>query len=134
VGSGATIAGISTALKAKNKAFKAFAVEPKESAVLSGAEPGQHKIQGIGVGFKPPLLVKGAVDGIIQVPSADAFTMARNVARLEGIPCGISSGANFAGALQVAQAPESKGKTIVVMVPSFSERYMSSDLFKKLEN
>lgn len=134
VGTGSTISGIAQALKAKNPAFKTYAVEPAESPVLSGGEPGQHKIQGIGVGFKPPLLGKAAVDGIIQVPGADALEMARQVVRLEGIPCGISTGAVFAAVLDVAQIPGSKGKTIVVMASSSSERYLSTELFKKLEN
>ncbi len=134
VGTGATITGIAQTLKEKNPGFKAYAVEPAESAVLSGAEPGQHKIQGIGAGFKPPLLGKGAVDGIIQVLSKQAIDMAREVSRLEGIACGISSGAAFAAVLEVAQIPESKGKTIIVMVPSFAERYVSSDLFQKMES
>lgn len=133
VGTGATITGISQVLKSKNPNFKSFAVEPAESAVLSGGEPGQHKIQGIGVGFKPPLLNKSAMDGIIQVPSKDAIETARAVSRLEGIPCGISAGACFAAALEVAQLPENKGKTIVVMVASFAERYISSDLFQRVE-
>ena len=134
VGTGSTISGIAQALKAKNPGFKAYAVEPAESPVLSGGEPGQHKIQGIGVGFKPPLLGKAAVDGIIQVPGTDALEMARQVVRLEGIPCGISTGAAFAAVLDVAQIPGSKGKTIVVMASSSSERYLSTELFKKLEN
>lgn len=134
VGTGATISGIAQVLKGKKPGFQAFAVEPAESPVLSGGDAGQHKIQGIGVGFKPPILDKAAVDGVIQVPSQQALDMAREVSRLEGIPCGISSGANFAAALHAAQLPENKGKTIVVMVPSFSERYISSELFRKLEN
>ncbi|MGB4106303.1 MAG: cysteine synthase A [Alphaproteobacteria bacterium] len=134
VGTGATITGIAHVLKEKKKDFKAFAVEPAESPVLSGGDPGQHKIQGIGVGFKPPLLNKSAVDGVIQVPGQQALEMAREVSRLEGIPCGISSGANFAAALHAAQLPENKGKTIVVMVPSFAERYIASELFQRLEN
>ena len=134
VGTGATITGVGQALKQKKAAFKTYAVEPAESPVLSGGEPGQHKIQGIGAGFKPPLLSKAAVDGIIQVPSDDAMAMAREVARIEGIPCGISSGANFAAALEVARTPESKDKVIVVMVPSFAERYIATDLFQKIEN
>lgn len=134
VGTGATISGIAQALKQKNPAFKSYAVEPAESPVLSGGDPGQHKIQGIGVGFKPPLLGKAAVDGIIQVPGADALEMARQIVRLEGIPCGISTGAAFAAVLDVAQIPASAGKTIVVMASSSSERYLSTELFKKLEN
>ncbi len=133
VGTGATITGIAQVLKQKNPAFKSYAVEPAESPVLSGGEPGQHKIHGIGAGIKPPLLHKSAVDGIIQVPSKQALETAREVARLEGIPCGISSGATFWAAREIAQMPESKGKTIVVMVSSFAERYTSTDLFQKID-
>lgn len=134
VGTGATITGIAEVLKEKKKGFKVFAVEPAESPVLSGGDPGQHRIQGIGAGFKPPLLSKSAIDSIIQVPDGQALDAAREVSRLEGFPCGISGGANFAAALDVAQMPESKGKSIIVMVPSFAERYIASDLFKRIEN
>jgi cysteine synthase A len=134
VGTGATISGIAQTLKEKNPGFKAYAVEPAESPVLSGGEPGQHRILGIGVGFRPPLLGKTAVDGIIQVPGTQALDMAREVLRLEGIPCGISTGAAFAAVLDVAQIPDSRGKTIVVIAPSSSERYMSTELFRKLES
>jgi cysteine synthase A len=134
VGTGATVTGLAQVLKEKKKGFKIFAVEPAESPVLSGGNPGQHRIQGIGVGFKPPLLSKSAIDSIIQVPDGQALEVAQEISRLEGFPCGISGGANFAAAVEVAQMPESKGKSIIVMVPSFAERYIASDLFKRIEN
>ncbi|MGB4057676.1 MAG: cysteine synthase [Alphaproteobacteria bacterium] len=136
VGTAATIIGMAQTLKQKNPAFEVFAVEPAESPVLSGGEPGQHKIQGIGAGFKPPLLEKAGsvINGIIQVPSKDAIEMARQVTQLEGITCGLSTGATFAAALEVARLPTSKGKTIIVMAASPAERYVASELFDKIES
>lgn len=129
VGSGATITGISAALRKKKNGFRAFAVEPSESAVLSGGKPSQHKIQGIGAGFIPPILDKKVVDGIVKVTSERAFETARDVTKTEGIAAGISSGAALAAAMDVARIPENKGKKIVVIFPSGAERYLSSPLF-----
>ncbi len=133
VGTGATITGIAKALKAKNPAFKAYAVEPELSAVLSKGVVMQHKIQGIGAGFVPPLLDKAAVDGVVKITDDEAMNTAREIAKLEGIPCGISSGAALAAAIKVARIPESKGKTAVVFLPSGAERYIASQLFNSVE-
>jgi cysteine synthase A len=132
VGTGGTITGISQVLKQRNPNFKTYAVEPEDSAVLSGEDPGPHKIQGIGAGFSPAVLDEKMIDGIIKVGNQKAFDMAREVAQSDGIPCGISSGAAMAAAIEVAQMPENKGKTIVVMLASFAERYISTDLFADL--
>lgn len=129
VGTGGTVSGVGKALKAKKPDLKAYAIEPEESAVISGEEPGPHKIQGIGTGFIPENFDKSVVDGVIKINSETAMNTAREMARLEGIPCGISSGANIAGALQVAQLPENKGKTIVTIACSMAERYISTALF-----
>ncbi|MCB9983244.1 MAG: cysteine synthase A [Rhodospirillales bacterium] len=134
VGTGGTISGISRVLRAKKAEFKAYAVEPAESPVISGGDPGPHKIQGIGAGFVPENLDTTLIDGVIQVSSEEAITMAREVARLEGIPCGISSGAAMAAAKKVAQMPENKGKQIVVILASIAERYISTALFEDLED
>ncbi len=133
VGTGGTLSGVSAVLKAKKPGFKTYAVEPEESSVISGGEPGPHKIQGIGAGFIPDNLDTDLVDGAIKVSSQAAINMAREMARLEGIACGISSGAAFVAALEVAKMPENKGKKIVVIVPSFAERYISSVLFEDLD-
>ena len=130
VGTGATITGISKALRARKPGFKAYAVEPAESAVLSGKEPSQHEIQGIGAGFVPPILDVKTIDGVIGIPSKRAYEVAREVGRLDGIPCGISSGAALAAAVEVARAAENKGKMIAVIFPSMAERYFSTPLFK----
>ncbi len=129
VGTGGTVTGVSQVLKQRKESFKTYAVEPTESHVLSGGEPGPHKIQGIGAGFIPSILDQGMIDGVIQVDGDTAIATAREMARLEGIPCGISSGGAFEAAKRVAQVPENKGKSIVVIVPSFAERYISSALF-----
>lgn len=132
VGTGATITGIAKALKHHKPDFKAYAVEPAECAVLSGAEKkAQHHIQGIGAGFVPPILDTSIIDGVITIDSARAFETAREVAKLEGIACGISSGAALAAAIDVANAPESKGKVIAVILPSMAERYLTTELFPK---
>ncbi|MDX8390293.1 MAG: cysteine synthase A [Mariprofundaceae bacterium] len=133
VGTGGTITGVAEVLKQRNPAFKAFAVEPVDSPVISGGEPGPHKIQGIGAGFIPENLNTEIIDGIEQVSNDDAFAMARRLADEEGIPGGISSGAAVVAALNVAAKPEMKGKRIVVVLPSMAERYMSTDLFKGIE-
>ncbi|MCB1591430.1 MAG: cysteine synthase A [Alphaproteobacteria bacterium] len=133
VGTGGTLTGVSQVLKQKKPGFKTYAVEPEESPVLSGGDPGPHKIQGIGAGFVPEILDEDLIDGVVKVQSDEAFEMARELARLEGIPGGISSGAAMAAARQVAQMPENKGKQIIVILPSFAERYMSTPLFDGLE-
>ncbi len=132
VGSCATIMGLTTALKKKKPGLKSYAVEPEEASVLSGLKvPVQHDIQGIGVGFVPAIMDVKAVDGIIKVPSAKALEIARELALVEGIPGGISAGANLLAAMQVAKMPENKGKTIVFVVASSAERYLSTPLFTK---
>lgn len=129
VGTGGTITGTSQVLKAKNPGIKIIAVEPEDSPVLSGGKPGPHKIQGIGAGFVPDVLEQGVIDEIMTISNETSFVTARNVAKLEGIPVGISSGATIAAALEVAARPEMKGKTIVVIAASCAERYISTDLF-----
>jgi len=133
VGTGGTITGVSEVLKSRNAEFKAFAVEPADSPVISGGQPGPHKIQGIGAGFIPKNLNIDILDGVEKVSNDEAFAMARRLADEEGIPGGISSGAAVTAALRVAARPEMKGKRIVVIIPSMAERYMSTDLFKGIE-
>lgn len=133
VGTGGTISGTAEVLKSRNSNFKAIAVEPADSPVISGEAPGPHKIQGIGAGFIPKNLNLDIVDGIEKVSNDEAFEMARRLASEEGIPGGISSGAAVVAALNVAAKPEMKGKRIVVILPSMAERYMSTDLFKDIE-
>ena len=133
VGTGGTLTGVSQVLKQKKPGFLTYAVEPVESPVISGGEPGPHKIQGIGAGFIPGNLDTKLVDGAVKIDSNTALETAREVARLEGIPCGISSGAAMAAAKQVAQMPENKGKQIVVIIPSTAERYISTLLFDGLD-
>lgn len=133
VGTGGTITGVSEVLKERNPAFKAFAVEPADSPVISGGAPGPHKIQGIGAGFIPKNLNVDILDGIEQVTNDEAIAMARRLSNEEGIPGGISSGAAVVAALRVAARPEMKGKRIIVVLPSMAERYMSTDLFKGIE-
>ena len=129
VGTGGTITGIAEALKARKPGFKAVAVEPIDSPVLSGGNPGPHKIQGIGAGFIPDVFNGEAIDEIIQVQSADAFETARAVAATEGLLVGISSGAALHAATELAKRPENKGKNIVVILPDTGERYLSTPLF-----
>jgi cysteine synthase A len=129
VGTGGTITGVSQFLKGKKPSLKAIAVEPSDSAVLSGGKPGPHKIQGIGAGFIPDVLDTSVIDEIITVSNEAAFDTARKLAKTEGILCGISSGAAMAAAMKLAERRDTKGKTIVVMLPSTGERYISTDLF-----
>ncbi len=130
VGTGGTITGIAEALKTRKPGLKMIAVEPEDSPVLSGGIPGPHKIQGIGAGFVPAVLDMDAIDEVIKIGNETAFDMARKVARLEGVPVGISSGGALAAAIEIGRRPEMEGKTIVVILPSFAERYLSTALFE----
>ena len=130
VGTGGTITGVAQVIKSRNPNFKAIAVEPAASPVLSGGAPGPHKIQGIGAGFVPDVLDRGVIDDVVTVTNEDAFETARRLAKTEGILCGISSGAAVWAALQVAARPEWKGAQIVTILASTGERYLSTDLFK----
>jgi cysteine synthase A len=132
VGTGGTITGVGQVLKQRNPAIRVIAVEPEDSPVLSGGKAGPHKIQGIGAGFIPDILDRGVIDEVITVSNQTSFDHSRAMARLDGIPAGISSGAAVAAALEVAARPGMDGKTIVVIIPSFAERYISSALFDGL--
>lgn len=132
VGTGGTLTGVGQVLKARKSSVKMIAVEPEDSPVLSGGQPGPHKIQGIGAGFVPAILDKGLIDEVVTISNETAFETARKVARNEGIPVGISSGAALAAALEVGARPDMAGKTIVVIIPSFAERYLSTALFEGL--
>ena len=129
VGTGGTITGVAEVIKARKPSFQAVAVEPSASPVLSGGLPGPHKIQGIGAGFVPEVLNTKIIDAVITVTNDQAFETARKMAKLEGILCGISSGAAVYAALQVARRPENAGKQIIVILPSTGERYLSTELF-----
>jgi len=132
VGTGGTLTGCAEALKPRRPGLRIVAVEPKDSAVLSGGKPGPHVIQGIGAGFVPEVLDTKAIDEIITITNEDAVATARKVARMEGIPVGISSGAIISAALQVAKRPANEGKTVVCFAPSTAERYLSTVLFEGL--
>ena len=129
VGTGGSTTGVGKYLKGKKPSIKIIAVEPEDSPVLSGGNPGPHKIQGIGAGFVPDVLERDIIDEVITISNATAFATAREASKREGIPAGISSGATIAAALEVAKRPEMAGKTIVVIVASAAERYISTDLF-----
>lgn len=132
VGTGGTFTGVGSVLKARKPGVRMIAVEPEDSPVLSGGQAGPHKIQGIGAGFVPGNLDKTLVDEVITIGNETAFETARKAAKLEGVPCGISSGAAIAAAIEVGTRPEMKGKTIVAIIPSFAERYLSTALFDGL--
>jgi cysteine synthase len=133
IGTGGTITGVSQVLKPRKPDLHIVAIEPAESPILSGGQPAPHKIQGIGAGFVPAILDTSAYDEVVTASSEEAFTYARLAARLEGIPVGISSGAAIAAALKVGKRPQFAEKTIVLIIPSFAERYLSTALFEGLE-
>lgn len=133
VGTGGTVTGVSEVIKARKPSFQAVAVEPADSAVLSGKKPGPHKIQGIGAGFVPDVLNRDVVDEVVTVTNDQAFETARKLAREEGLLVGISSGAAAYAASVVAARPENKGKTIVAILPDNGERYLSTPLFQEAE-
>ncbi|MDP6390718.1 MAG: cysteine synthase A [Alphaproteobacteria bacterium] len=132
VGTGGTLTGCAEVLKERNPELRMIAVEPEDSAVLSGRPPGSHRIAGIGAGFVPSILNTEMIDEIVTIANETAFEMARKAAQLEGLPIGISSGAAISAALEVAGRPGMKGKRIVVIIPSFAERYLSTELFDGL--
>lgn len=133
VGTGGTLTGVGSVIKARKPSFRVVAVEPEDSPILSGGQPGPHKIQGIGAGFVPDILNTDLIDEVVQIGNARSFEMARTAARLEGLPAGISSGAALAAAIEVGGRPENAGKQIVAIIPSIAERYLSTALFDGLD-
>lgn len=133
VGTGGTLTGVGNILKPRKPDFKLFAVEPEASPILSGGQPGPHKIQGIGAGFIPDILDMSLIDEVLKVSNQSAFELARVAGRVEGLAVGISSGAALSAAFDLSKRPEMSGKLIVVVLPSFAERYLSTDLFEGLE-
>jgi cysteine synthase A len=133
VGTGGTITGVAEVLKARKSSFQAIAVEPANSPILSGGKPGAHKIQGIGAGFIPSVLKVELIDEVITVTDEDAIAFGRRLAREEGLLSGISTGAALCAAVRVAQRPENRDRLIVMIQPSFGERYLSTPLFQDLE-
>jgi cysteine synthase A len=132
IGTGGTVTGVGEVLKRRKHSLRMVAVEPEDSAVLSGGPPGPHKIQGIGAGFIPDILNRGIIDEVLRIGNETAFRTAREAARLEGIAVGISSGAALAAAYELAARPEMSGKTVVVVLPDHAERYLSTPLFEGL--
>src|SRR5690606_24852811 len=132
VGTGGTITGVGLVLTKKNPDLKAIAVEPEDSPVLAGGAPGPHQCQGVGACFVPDVLERSVIDEVVTVGNQPAFDIARKVAKLEGIPVGISSGAAVAAALEVGSRPDMAGKNIIIIIPSFAERYLSTALFEGL--
>jgi cysteine synthase A len=132
IGTGGTLTGVAQALKPRKPSIRFVAVEPTASAVLSGGQPGPHPIQGIGAGFIPAVLDRGAIDEVVQVTNEETMAAAKRLARTEGIPGGISSGAALAATLKIAKRPEMAGKQIVTIIPSFAERYITTALFEGL--
>ncbi|AEV34849.1 Cysteine synthase A [Pseudovibrio sp. FO-BEG1] len=133
IGTGGTITGTSQVLKERNPALHVVAVEPADSPLLSGGQPGPHKIQGIGAGFVPGVLDTAVYDEVVTVSNEDSFALSREVAKTEGVPVGISSGAALKAAIEVGKRDEMAGKNIVIIIPSFAERYLSTALFEGLE-
>ena len=133
VGTGGTITGLGEILKPRKPDLQLIAVEPEDSAILSGGAPGPHKIQGIGAGFIPPILDRSVIDEVIRVGNEPAFAMARDAARTEGLPCGVSSGAALTAAIEIGRRPAMAGKRIVVILASHAERYLSTALFEGLQ-
>jgi cysteine synthase A len=132
VGTGGTVTGVGQVLKPRRPSLRIVAVEPEDSPLLSGGKPGPHKIQGIGANFIPSILDRSVIDEVVKIGNQPSFDTAREMARIEGIPCGISSGAAVAAALQIGARPGMEGKNIVIVIPSFAERYLSTALFEGL--
>jgi cysteine synthase A len=130
IGTGGTLTGVGSVLKARKPGLKMVAVEPEDSAILSGGPPGPHKIQGIGAGFVPDILDKSLIDEVVRIGNETAFKVAREIAKLEGLPVGISAGAALAAGIEIGSRPEMAGKSIVVVLPDFAERYLSTALFE----
>jgi cysteine synthase len=130
VGTGGTLTGVGSVLKARKPSLRMIAVEPEDSAILSGGPPGPHKIQGIGAGFVPDILDRSLIDEVVRIGNETAFKIAREVAKLEGMPVGISAGAAIAAGIEIGNRPDMAGKMIVIVLPDFAERYLSTALFE----